>query len=83
MSAAASSGGRFIHGLSGSLPLDVTAAWLTFRLASTTTLLLAAVGLPLAWWLAAPHGRGAGLRGLVEAVCTLPLVLPQGAPGYC
>jgi len=62
--------------------LDVTAAWLTFRLAATTTLLLAAVGLPLAWWLAAPHGRGTGLRGLVEAVCTLPLVLPPTVAGF-
>ena len=62
--------------------MDVTAAWLTFRLAATTTFLLAAVGLPLAWWLAAPHGRGTGLRGLVEAVCTLPLVLPPTVAGF-
>ena len=82
VSAAASSGGNFIHSLSGSLPLDVTAAWLTFRLAATTTLLLAVIGLPLAWWLAAPHGRSAGLRGLVEAVCTLPLVLPPTVAGF-
>ena len=62
--------------------MDVTAAWLTFRLAATTTLLLAVVGLPLAWWLAAPHGRGAGLRRIVEAVCTLPLVLPPTVAGF-
>ena len=62
--------------------MDIPAAWLTFRLAATTTLLLAAVGLPLAWWLAAPHGRGAGLRGFVEAVCTLPLVLPPTVAGF-
>ena len=62
--------------------MDVTAAWLTFRLAAATTLLLAAVGLPLAWWLAAPRGRGAGLRGFVEAVCTLPLVLPPTVAGF-
>ena len=62
--------------------MDATAAWLTFRLAATTTLLLAAVGLPLAWWLAAPQRRGSGLRGFVEAVCTLPLVLPPTVAGF-
>lgn len=62
--------------------MDVTAAWITFSLAATTTLLLAALGLPLAWWLAAPHGRGTGLRGVVEAVCTLPLVLPPTVAGF-
>jgi molybdate transport system permease protein len=62
--------------------VDVTAAWLTVSLATTTTLLLAATGLPLAWWLAAPYGRGTGLRGLVEAICTLPLVLPPTVAGF-
>ena len=62
--------------------MDVTAAWITFRLAAATTILLAATGLPLAWWLAAPQRRGTGLRGFVEAVCTLPLVLPPTVAGF-
>ncbi len=62
--------------------MDATATWLTIRLAATTTLVLAAVGLPLAWWLAAPPRRGSGLRGIVEAVCTLPLVLPPTVAGF-
>lgn len=62
--------------------MDVTAAWLTFRLAATTTLLLAAIGLPLAWWLSAPQGRGTALRAVVEAFCTLPLVLPPTVAGF-
>lgn len=62
--------------------MDLAAASVTLRLAATTTLLLAATGLPLAWWLAAPHRRGRGLRGLVEALCTLPLVLPPTVAGF-
>lgn len=62
--------------------MDAVATWLTLRLAMTTTLVLAAVGLPLAWWLATPPRRGTGLRGIVEAVCTLPLVLPPTVAGF-
>jgi molybdate transport system permease protein len=62
--------------------MDTTAAWLTLRLAATTTLLLAVIGLPLAWWLAGRAGRGGLLPALVEGVCTLPLVLPPTVMGF-
>ena len=62
--------------------MDPAATWLTLRLAATTTLVLALMGLPLAWWLADRAGRGGLLRALVEAVCTLPLVLPPTVMGF-
>ena len=49
---------------------------------SATTVILAAVGMPLAWWIAA-RGEGRGvLRDLAEAACTLPLVLPPTVTGW-
>ncbi len=59
--------------------MDLEALWLTLRLAGSTTLILMAVGVPLAWWIAS--GRGAG-RALVQAVVALPLVLPPTVLGY-
>ena len=46
---------------------------LTFRLAGVTTLILFVVGVPLAYWLATRAGR---MRPVVEALVSLPLVLP-------
>jgi len=59
--------------------MDFEALWLTLRLAGSTTLILLAVAVPLAWWIAS--GRGAG-RALVQAVVALPLVLPPTVLGY-
>src|SRR6266567_7589083 len=59
--------------------MDLEALWLTLRLAGSTTLILMAVGVPLAWWIAS--GRGAG-RALVQAVVALPLVLPPTVLGF-
>ena len=59
--------------------MDFEALRLTLRLAGTTTMLLLAVALPLAWWLA--HGRGM-TRVAVEAVVALPLVLPPTVLGF-
>ena len=53
--------------------------WLTLRLAGATTLLLLAISVPLAWWIA--NGRG-GLRALVQAAVALPLVLPPTVIGF-
>lgn len=62
--------------------MDLSPAWISLRLASATTLLLAVLGLPLAWWIAA-RGEGRGiLRDLAEAACTLPLVLPPTVTGW-
>jgi molybdate transport system permease protein len=58
---------------------DLGAVWLTLRLASLTTLLLIAVGTPIAWWLARTRSR---LKGPVGAVVALPLVLPPTVLGF-
>lgn len=60
-------------------PDDWSAVVLTLRLASTTTLVLMALCLPLAWWL----GRTRGLmRHVVNTLTTLPLVLPPAVLGF-
>jgi molybdate transport system permease protein len=53
--------------------------WLTLRLAACTTLVLLALGLPLAYWLATTRWRG---RFLVEALVALPIVLPPTVIGF-
>ena len=59
--------------------MEREAVWLTFRLAAETTLILLAIGVPLAWWLC----RGGGwCRTVVQAVVALPLVLPPTVIGY-
>lgn len=52
---------------------------LTLQLAAVTTVILIIVGLPLAWWLATTRSRA---RPVVEAVTTLPLVLPPTVLGF-
>ncbi|MBX9791334.1 MAG: molybdate ABC transporter permease subunit [Pirellulales bacterium] len=59
--------------------MDWQAVWVTLKLAALTTLVLAVLGLPLAWWLANTRWRG---RALVEAVVALPLVLPPTVLGF-
>lgn len=59
--------------------MDFEALWLTLRLAATTTLILLAIGIPLAYWLALTQARW---RALVEAVTTLPLLLPPTVLGF-
>jgi molybdate transport system permease protein len=58
---------------------DLQALWLTFRLASLTTIILLLLGTPLAWALA--RGRGCW-RVPVSAVVALPLVLPPSVLGF-
>jgi len=58
---------------------DLSAIWLTLKLATIVTLLLLAIGTPIAWWLARTRSR---LRGLVGAVVALPLVLPPTVLGF-
>lgn len=52
---------------------------LSLELASVTTVILLAAGVPLAWWLARGTGR---LHAAVGAVVTLPLVLPPSVLGF-
>ena len=59
--------------------MDTQALWLTLRLALTTTAVLLAIALPLAWWIAAGSGSA---RALVQAVVALPLVLPPTVLGF-
>ncbi|MBK1706919.1 molybdate ABC transporter permease subunit [Halochromatium glycolicum] len=58
---------------------DLEAIALTLRLASVTTLILFAVGTPIAWWLARTHSRW---KGPVGALVALPLVLPPSVLGF-
>lgn len=55
------------------------AIWLTFQLALVTTVILMAIALPLSWWLATTRSRG---RAFVEALVTMPLVLPPTVLGF-
>ncbi|WP_226661584.1 molybdate ABC transporter permease subunit [Microbulbifer aggregans] len=58
---------------------DLSAIWLTLRLATTVTLLLLLIGTPLALWLANTRSR---LKGPLSALITLPLVLPPTVLGF-
>ncbi len=58
---------------------DLTAIWLTLRLASTVTLLLLLIGTPIAWWLARTQSF---MKGPISAVVALPLVLPPTVLGF-
>jgi molybdate transport system permease protein len=59
--------------------MDWVAIRLSLELAGLTTLLLALLGLPLAYWLAFSRWR---FKFLVEAVVALPLVLPPTVLGF-
>jgi molybdate transport system permease protein len=52
---------------------------LSFRLAAIVSLLLLAIGLPVAYWLAFTRWRG---KFVLEAVVALPLVLPPTVLGF-
>ena len=52
---------------------------LTLQLAAITTVILMAFALPFAWWLARTKAR---IRPLLEAVTSLPLVLPPTVLGF-
>lgn len=58
---------------------DLDAFLLTLQLAAVTTLILLLLGTPLAWWLAQTRSR---LRGPIEALIALPLVLPPTVLGF-
>ena len=55
------------------------ALWLTLRLAAVSTAALLVLGAPLAWWLARTASRW---REPVNALVTLPLVLPPSVLGF-
>jgi len=59
--------------------VDWTALWLSVRLAAATTLVLLAIGIPIAYWIVFSPRRW---KVLVEAVVALPLVLPPTVLGF-
>lgn len=60
-------------------PDNLQALWLTFEIAALTTLILLALGTPLAWWLARSRHWVARPVG---ALVALPLVLPPSVLGF-
>lgn len=58
---------------------DLSALWLTLQLALISTLLLLILAAPLAWWLASTQSR---YRVVIEALVTLPMVLPPTVMGF-
>lgn len=59
--------------------MDWSPLWLSLRVAATSTLFAAIIGIALAYLLA--KGRFPG-RGILEAIATLPIVLPPTVLGY-
>ncbi len=59
--------------------MDTAALLLTLRLALVTTAILLLVAVPLAYWLAFTNSRW---RTPVQAVCSLPIVLPPTVLGF-
>lgn len=58
---------------------DINAIWLTLRLALTVTIILMVIGTPIAMWLAKTKSW---LRGPINALVALPLVLPPTVIGF-
>jgi molybdate transport system permease protein len=58
---------------------DISAFFLTIRLALTATLILLLIGMPVAWWLAKSQWR---FKYMLEAIIALPLVLPPTVLGF-
>ena len=58
---------------------DIGALWLTFKVASITTLILLLLGTPLAWWLSNTQSRW---KAFLNALVAMPLVLPPTVLGF-
>lgn len=58
---------------------DWLAILLTLKLAGVTTVILLAIGTPLAWWLAHTQIK---IKPILEAIIALPLVLPPTVLGF-
>ncbi|MEF3075613.1 molybdate ABC transporter permease subunit [Methylobacter sp. Wu1] len=58
---------------------DISALWLTFQVASLSTLLMLLLGTPLAWWLTRTTSRW---KGVCNTLVALPLVLPPSVLGF-
>lgn len=58
---------------------NLPALWLTVKLASTVTICLLVLGMPLAWWLSQSR---AWYRKPIAALVAMPLVLPPSVLGF-
>jgi len=58
---------------------DLSAVWLTLKLASLTTVVLLVLATPMAWWLARTTSPW---RTPINAIVALPLVLPPTVLGF-
>ena len=58
---------------------DITAVFITLKLAIVSTLILLILGTPLAWWLSQTRWK---LKAILEAIIALPLVLPPTVLGF-
>lgn len=61
------------------LASDITALWLTIKLALITAAILLIICIPLAWQLASYKGK---LKPILEALIAMPLVLPPTLMGF-
>ena len=59
--------------------VDLSAIWLTLKLATVVILILLLLGTPIAWWLARTQSWW---KGPVGAVVALPIVLPPTVLGF-
>lgn len=59
--------------------MDLQALFVTLRLATVTTAILLLIAIPLAWWIVSTRSH---FRALVEAVTTLPILLPPTVLGF-
>ncbi len=60
-------------------PDDLTALWITLKLAALSALSALVLGALIGWWLARTHSR---FRGIFEAVLSLPMVVPPSVLGF-
>jgi len=59
--------------------MEWTPIWLSLKLAGITTVILLVIGIPVAYWLS---GRSSIPRVIIEALLTMPLVLPPSVLGF-
>lgn len=59
--------------------MEWTPIWLSLKLAVITTFILLIIGIPLAYWLSR---RSSWLKVVIEAILTMPLVLPPSVLGF-
>jgi molybdate transport system permease protein len=58
---------------------DISALFVTFKLASVSTIILLLIGTPIAWWLSQTRFK---FKVVFEAIIALPLILPPTVLGF-